>query len=177
MVGWGVVDLVQNYTDLGHNGLRAKSGPDHLRVQIETAPLGHDGASRGPTQAEADAGVTLIRNVADAFSLAAVAVTRGPRGALLRVLDEEVEHPGFAAVADLAADRAGARAATAGTENGDTVGAGDAFDAALCVGLLRGDSPGLIVENANRLAAYVCSQPGAMPPIPDDLKERLLPTT
>jgi len=119
----------------------------------------------------------LPRNVADAFSLTAVAVTRGPGGALLRVLDEEVEHPGFAAVADLAADRAGAGAATAGTENGDTVGAGDAFDAALCVGLLRGDPPGLIVENANRLAAYVCLQPGAMPPIPDDLKERLLPTT
>lgn len=121
----------------------------------------------------------LPRNVADAFSLTAVAVTRGPRGALLRVLDEQVQHSGFAAVADGAADGAGAgsRAATTGTEAGDTVGAGDAFGAALCVGLLRGDPPGLIVENANRLAAYVCSQPGAMPPIPDDLKESLIPTT
>ena len=113
-----------------------------------------------------------------------MAVTRGPRGALLRVSDEEVEHPGFAAAADPTANAAGAASstvtagaasgtATAGTETGDTVGAGDAFDAALCVGLLRGDSPGLIVENANRLAAYVCSQPGDMPPIPDHLKKNL----
>jgi len=69
VVGWGVVDLVQNYTDLGHNGLRAKSGPGHLRVQIETTPLGHDGASRRPTQTEADTGVTLIGDVAEAIDL------------------------------------------------------------------------------------------------------------
>jgi len=118
---------------------------------------------------------TLPRSVADAFSLTAVAVTRGPRGALLRVFDEEVEHPGFAAAADPTANRtcAGSGAATTGTEAGDTVGAGDAFDAALCLGLLRGHSPELIVENANRLAAYVCSQPGAMPPIPHELQEKL----
>lgn len=118
---------------------------------------------------------TLPRALAEAFSLTAVAVTRGPRGALLRVFDEEVEHPGFAGRAGAATNGAGAvtGTTTAGTEISDTVGAGDAFGAALCVGLLRGQSPDLIAENANRLAAYVCSQPGAMPAIPDDLKETL----
>jgi fructokinase len=65
----------------------------------------------------------------------------------------------------------GPRSAGAGVV--DTVGAGDAFGAALCVGLLRGCSPDLIVENANRLAAYVCSRPGAVPKIPATLMRSL----
>jgi len=109
----------------------------------------------------------LPRNLARTFDLTAVAVTRGPQGALLRIADEEVEHSGFAAAA------ATADAAPYATGPADTVGAGDAFGAALCVGLLRGHRPDLIVENANRLAAYVCSQPGAVPLIPDELKDRL----
>lgn len=125
----------------------------------------------------------LVRKVAGAFSLTAVAVTRGRRGALLRVFEEEVEHAGFA---DQSRATAGARHAPgSGSESAsgsdgpeasltpDVVGAGDAFSAALCVGLLRGDTPELIVENANRLAAYVCSQPGAMPALPHDLKQNL----
>ena len=50
----------------------------------------------------------------------------------------------------------------------DTVGAGDAFTAALVVGLMKGLPLGRINQNANRLAAYVCTQPGATPPIPAD---------
>jgi fructokinase len=51
----------------------------------------------------------------------------------------------------------------------DTVGAGDAFTAALAMGLYRGHDLDRINADANRLAAYVCSQPGAMPPIPAEL--------
>ena len=45
----------------------------------------------------------------------------------------------------------------------DTVGAGDAFTAALVMGLLRGDSLEGVHERATRLAAYVCTQSGATP--------------
>jgi fructokinase len=47
----------------------------------------------------------------------------------------------------------------------DTVGAGDAFTAALAMGLLAGDPLRTIHENATRLAAFVCTQKGAMPEI------------
>lgn len=52
----------------------------------------------------------------------------------------------------------------------DTVGAGDAFAATLLVGLLTGRSLDEVSERANAVAAYVCSQPGATPPIPAALK-------
>jgi fructokinase len=49
----------------------------------------------------------------------------------------------------------------------DTVGAGDSFTGAFVAALLHGES----VQNAHQLAvevsAYVCTQHGAMPPLPD----------
>src|SRR5437867_4169025 len=51
------------------------------------------------------------------------------------------------------------------TEIVDTVGAGDALTAALLVGILAGRSLDEVNERANAVAAYVCSQPGATPPI------------
>ena len=55
----------------------------------------------------------------------------------------------------------------------DTVGAGDSFTGAFCAGLLRGMS----VPDAHRLAvnvsAYVCTQSGAMPVLPDSLAGNL----
>jgi len=45
----------------------------------------------------------------------------------------------------------------------DTVGAGDAFTAALVHGYLRGTSLAQINENANRVGAWVASQSGATP--------------
>ena len=51
----------------------------------------------------------------------------------------------------------------------DTVGAGDAFTAALVLGLLEGHDLARIGAFANRLAAYVCSRPGATPPIPPEI--------
>ena len=45
----------------------------------------------------------------------------------------------------------------------DTVGAGDAFTAALLVGILGGASMEAANQRANAVAAYVCSQPGATP--------------
>jgi len=51
----------------------------------------------------------------------------------------------------------------------DTVGAGDAFTAAVAVGLLRGDGLEQINAHANRVASFVCSQDGATPKLPDEL--------
>jgi len=48
----------------------------------------------------------------------------------------------------------------------DTVGAGDAFAAAVTIGLLRGQELDDIHKSASRLAGFVCSQPGATPKIP-----------
>lgn len=55
----------------------------------------------------------------------------------------------------------------------DTVGAGDSFTATFCASLLGG----LSLREAHRLAvdvsAYVCTQAGAMPELPDELVKRL----
>lgn len=74
-----------------------------------------------------------------------VCVTRGNGGSLLVSADERSEHPGFK------------------VKVADTVGAGDAFTAALAHGYLRGTSLAQINENANRVGAWVASQPGATP--------------
>jgi fructokinase len=52
----------------------------------------------------------------------------------------------------------------------DTVGAGDAFTAALSMGMLAGLGLDVINTHANRVARYVCSQRGATPPLPPDLR-------
>ena len=51
----------------------------------------------------------------------------------------------------------------------DTVGAGDAFTAALVMGLLRGEEVQQIHRLASDVAAFVCTQAGAMPVLPDTL--------
>jgi len=48
----------------------------------------------------------------------------------------------------------------------DTVGAGDAFTAALCIGLLNKFPLDKIHKDAIHLAAFVCTQKGATPPPP-----------
>jgi len=53
----------------------------------------------------------------------------------------------------------------------DTVGAGDAFTATLVIGLLQGIDLEIINQHANRVAAYVCSQSGAVPSLPPELLE------
>ena len=51
----------------------------------------------------------------------------------------------------------------------DTVGAGDAFTGAFCAALLQGMPIGRAHERAVRVSAYVCTQSGAMPPLPPEL--------
>jgi fructokinase len=51
----------------------------------------------------------------------------------------------------------------------DTVGAGDAFTAGMCIGILKNFTLKKFHENAARLAAYVCTQKGATPVVPKQL--------
>ena len=74
-----------------------------------------------------------------------VALTRGAAGALLVSPHAVVDQPGIPAVVR------------------DTVGAGDAFTAALVVGLLRGDPLNTLARVACETAAAVCAHAGALP--------------
>jgi fructokinase len=93
---------------------------------------------------EDDAQQTL-QALLGAHSLDLIAMTRGADGAMLVSPTETLEHPGFP------------------TEVIDTVGAGDAFTAALAVGLLRGSPLEHILHIACKTASEVCSQQGAIP--------------
>ncbi len=52
----------------------------------------------------------------------------------------------------------------------DTVGAGDAFGAVFSLGLLRDVEPGLALAASADVAAYVCTQPGGTPRLPNRLR-------
>jgi len=54
----------------------------------------------------------------------------------------------------------------------DTVGAGDAFTAALTMGLLRRMDLGEVHAMAAEIARYVCSERGATPPLPEAFRKR-----
>ncbi len=89
------------------------------------------------------------------FDLTTVVLTRGQRGSFLWTESGWSDHPGL--TVDVC----------------DTVGAGDAFTAALTVGLLAGWDLDAINQRANEVAAYVCTKPGGMPALPERL--RILP--
>lgn len=56
--------------------------------------------------------------------------------------------------------------ATPEVEVADTVGAGDSFTAAFVASIIRGKSVAEAHERAVEVSAYVCTQAGAMPPLP-----------
>ena len=51
----------------------------------------------------------------------------------------------------------------------NTVGAGDAFTASMIMGFLNNKPLDQINQEANKLAAYVCTQHGAVPALPESL--------
>jgi len=55
-------------------------------------------------------------------------------------------------------------------EVADTVGAGDSFTGSFIGSILQGKSVAAAHETAVKVSAYVCTQKGAMPTIPDNLK-------
>ena len=55
----------------------------------------------------------------------------------------------------------------------DTVGAGDSFTGTFCASILRGKTVKEAHEAAVKVSAFVCTQKGAMPLIPKELKEQV----
>ena len=91
-------------------------------------------------EAEAD-----MRGLLERFGLDLVCLTRGARGCLLVGANERAEHDGFA------------------VQVADTVGAGDAFTAALTYHHLRGTGLTRTAELANRLGSLVAAAAGGTP--------------
>jgi fructokinase len=93
----------------------------------------------------------ILSQLTQRYELRLIAVTRGVGGSRLYAHGEDSNHPGFP------------------VQVADTVGAGDAFTAAMTLGLLQGKELDRIDEDANRVASYVCSQSGATPELPEGL--------
>ena len=90
----------------------------------------------------------LIDRLLKIFPLRGIAVTLGERGCHLYYGSEQVH------------------STAPKIEVKDAVGAGDAFAAALVTGLLRGEALQAVADRANEIGAYVASQFGATPRLP-----------
>jgi fructokinase len=88
-------------------------------------------------------------------TLQMVAITRGAGGSLLVTREEWHQHPGVQ------------------VQVVDTIGAGDAFTAAMTHYLLRGADLATLNEAGNRWGAWVTSQAGAMPPLSEAVRASL----
>lgn len=89
--------------------------------------------------------ISSARMLLDSQNLKLLCITRGERGSLLLDRCSMDEHPGYR------------------VRIADTIGAGDAFTAALVCEYLRGESLARTNETANRMGAWVASRIGAMP--------------
>jgi fructokinase len=96
--------------------------------------------------------IELLTEIRSRYLLRLVALTKGARGAML--LSDAGTWEGAAPPVQVR----------------DTVGAGDAFTAAMTMGLLRGDDLETIGRHACEVAAFVCTQAGAVPQLPDSLR-------
>lgn len=98
-------------------------------------------------------GTEALQALRQQFGLRLVALTSGSEGATL-VTDQQISH--------CPAPRVTVR---------DTVGAGDSFTAAMTLGLMKGWPLELVNQRATAVAAFVCSQPGATPPLPREITQ------
>jgi fructokinase len=94
-----------------------------------------------------------LKAILKTCSMNLVILTCGPKGALLVTEDDVSFEP--AAKAEIIAS---------------TVGAGDSFTATAIMGYLNKKSLEEINRRANEVAAYVCTQTGAVPTLPESLK-------
>jgi fructokinase len=92
------------------------------------------------------------------FGLEAVVLTRGAAGTVLYTPRTRTE------AAPVAFPR---------EPGADSVGAGDACAAGILIGMLLGWPPEQIVGLANATGAYVAAQPGATPPLPAEVLDRV----
>jgi fructokinase len=117
-----------------------KLNDEELRYLVDRFAL------RGQTERE------QVVQIAELFQLRLVALTRGDRGGLL-VRQGEVSDVKTAPISVV-----------------DTVGAGDAFSAAVVMGLISRTDLATINQIACEIAEYVCTQSGATPELPGRLR-------
>jgi fructokinase len=99
---------------------------------------------------------STLEQIADRWQLNAIAVTRGDKGSVLLTTHEWSEHAGVPVTVV------------------DTIGAGDAFTAAMTVGLLSGWALDDVNAHANEVAAFVASCAGGTPPLPATIRQRFV---
>ncbi len=89
------------------------------------------------------------------FPLQLVCITMGGTGSLLVTREMFDQHPGIP------------------IQVADTIGAGDAFTAALTSYYLRGEPLPVLNEAGNRWGSWVASQAGAMPALPEEKRQEI----
>jgi fructokinase len=127
-----------------------KMNEEELPLVLRLLGMSMDEASTG-------AGLRVgAERLLDEFpALNLVAITRGARGSLLVKRAEWHDHPGIP------------------VELADSIGAGDAFTAAMAHYLLRGAGLATINEAGNRWGSWVAQQPGAMPALSQAVRQQI----
>lgn len=94
----------------------------------------------------------VCRTIMEDFSLGMVILTCGTKGSYIFTKDDVSFMP------------------TPKVNVADTVGAGDSFTGSFCAAILRGLPVAEAHKKAVEVSAYVCTQNGAMPEIPESMK-------
>lgn len=97
--------------------------------------------------------INAMRTLCERYGLHCAACTRGDKGSLLVTPDSADDHHGEHPRSIV-----------------DTIGAGDSFSSVLAYGLYLGWDLKRINAHANKVAAYICTQSGAMNPLPAALQ-------
>jgi len=130
--------------------VRSAEKADILKLNHDELPIMAQ-VSGGPVLSQMES----ARWLSQRFDLSLVCVTRGSGGSLIVTKDTFHNHPGHQ------------------VQVADTVGAGDAFTAALVHHYLRGSDLAMMNDAANRMGAWVASQPGATPPANPEVQEKV----
>ncbi len=94
-----------------------------------------------------------ISEIIERYELSHLALTMGSQGSIMATPTETAFEPGL------------------NIKISDTIGAGDSFTATMCMGILNNMPIKLINKLAGYIAAFVCTQPGATPTLPDELTQ------
>jgi len=95
----------------------------------------------------------ILNELSRKYSLRLIALTKGMEGSILYSEGRISKHEGYKINLE------------------DTVGAGDAFVAALVTGLLKGYELDDLNNKANCVASYICSKPGGTPSLTNEIRQ------
>ncbi len=93
----------------------------------------------------------LVSTICQRYNIKLCILTKGKSGSFLYSDEHRSFHPGFI------------------VHCVDSIGAGDAFSAAIALGILKGFDLDTMNSFANQIASFVCTKPGACPELPDEL--------